>query len=438
MSLSEELERLAKLNQTGVLNDAEFALAKERLLESAASAHAAAPSSWRWVDGRPLLTVGSIVMLLSLFLPWVDVLLFQLNAFDLVRLVFGASHSVSELGSTFGFDTGGVTNAAGGAFVFFLLIATTVSAPLWRHATIRNRQTLVGTVLFVVAYFISWVQYSIGNFLSYGATLFLAATLFNAFVAGALLKMGSLPNARLWQLRDSAAATDEASDRASVADLPASQVDTEDLCEPSAASLVTRVATKVEKNAFVFVGIALLAGAAIVLAITETVPNVIGREQSVATSVIESPGFQPRIRSRVDGNAQEGRVLDQTPSAGTRVLRGRPVAVFVARLPDLRGTVTLNSTSLGPADNCRGGRGYEDIREGLLITVWDDASRVMATGRLSSGTRSPTGDTCTFSFRIQDITQSTSYTLQTEGRRGPTFSYDEVVSREWRLELSLG
>jgi serine/threonine-protein kinase len=63
------------------------------------------------------------------------------------------------------------------------------------------------------------------------------------------------------------------------------------------------------------------------------VPDVEGRSREEAERLLREAELEPVVTEREDAEAQPGTVLEQDPAAGTRVARGRPVELVVARAP---------------------------------------------------------------------------------------------------------
>jgi serine/threonine-protein kinase len=64
----------------------------------------------------------------------------------------------------------------------------------------------------------------------------------------------------------------------------------------------------------------------------QSVPNVAGKERAAAATALRDAGFRVLVLNRRTSNAsQNGRVIEQTPSAGTSIPRGLLVAIFVGR-----------------------------------------------------------------------------------------------------------
>ena len=63
-----------------------------------------------------------------------------------------------------------------------------------------------------------------------------------------------------------------------------------------------------------------------------TVPNVVGQDRSAAATALRDAGFRVLILNRQTSNAaQDGKVIEQTPPAGTSIPRGLLIAILVGR-----------------------------------------------------------------------------------------------------------
>jgi serine/threonine-protein kinase len=64
----------------------------------------------------------------------------------------------------------------------------------------------------------------------------------------------------------------------------------------------------------------------------QSVPNVVGQDRAAAATALRDAGFRVLVLNRRTSNAsQNGRVIEQTPTAGTSIPRGLLIAIFVGR-----------------------------------------------------------------------------------------------------------
>jgi beta-lactam-binding protein with PASTA domain/tRNA A-37 threonylcarbamoyl transferase component Bud32 len=77
-----------------------------------------------------------------------------------------------------------------------------------------------------------------------------------------------------------------------------------------------------------------------------TVPNVVGDGETQARSALESAGFKVSTQIQaVFTDADNGKVLDQNPSAGTQAAKGSTVTITVGKKPGSGSSTTTSSTS---------------------------------------------------------------------------------------------
>jgi serine/threonine-protein kinase len=79
---------------------------------------------------------------------------------------------------------------------------------------------------------------------------------------------------------------------------------------------------------------------------TAIVPNVVGESQEAAKADLRTNGLSARVAKRITSDpGEDGQVLDQSPSAGTRLRRGEPVTIFVGKFKEPPTTTTPSSTT---------------------------------------------------------------------------------------------
>jgi hypothetical protein len=131
----------------------------------------------------------------------------------------------------------------------------------------------------------------------------------------------------------------------------------------------------------------------------------------------------------------------------------------IAKLPlaperhTLSGVLAVTGRSgsyVGGDEECVAGtsseyNGYDDIEVGAAVTVWNEKDTVIATSRLDAPTFEALGTsdfdrdygTCTFPFTVE-VPKAEFYAIEISHRGKLTFSYQELVSKNWRVETSLG
>lgn len=85
---------------------------------------------------------------------------------------------------------------------------------------------------------------------------------------------------------------------------------------------------------------------------------------------------------------------------------------------------------------CVGLRGYDDIYVGAQVRVTDGTGAILGIGNLGEGW---SDRQCTFTFSVE-VPRSDFYTISAGSARrgGPTYSFDEMESMDWEVQLSMG
>lgn len=156
MGIADELERLARLHRDGDLSDEDYAAAKAAALAQSQPATAPTASD---AAARPLrlpfeprMAMGVLggLAVVSLFMTWVDLLFFRLNAIDAVRFAFGLDALLTDLADLlgdFGEEDAGLGFGVGdrllvvAALVAFVAM---VSAAAWTTPERRSLQAIAG------------------------------------------------------------------------------------------------------------------------------------------------------------------------------------------------------------------------------------------------------------------------------------------------------
>jgi hypothetical protein len=102
----------------------------------------------------------------------------------------------------------------------------------------------------------------------------------------------------------------------------------------------------------------------------------------------------------------------------------------------------LNAFSGAP---CTGQGGYGDIREGAQITVKDETNTLLAVGHLEPGityevrrTQFTAYSYCHFSFAITSVPDRPFYQVEASHRGAWSYQRDDLHSRAWRVDVSIG
>jgi hypothetical protein len=87
--------------------------------------------------------------------------------------------------------------------------------------------------------------------------------------------------------------------------------------------------------------------------------------------------------------------------------------------------------------NCLGTRGYDDIRAGAQVLIKDGDGKPLSTTQLGFGNTLGTSR-CVFTFSTDELPKRDFYVLEVSHRGELTFSYDDLVSKNWEVSTSLG
>ncbi|WP_256793258.1 hypothetical protein [Terrabacter sp. Ter38] len=103
----------------------------------------------------------------------------------------------------------------------------------------------------------------------------------------------------------------------------------------------------------------------------------------------------------------------------------------------LMGDLTLRASSdLSPGDSCSGQGGYSDIHDGTQVVVEDETGKTLATSALGPGTFD--GTSCVFSFSLAEVPKAAYYRVEGAHRGVLQYSYQDMVSANWSVHLTLG
>ena len=78
------------------------------------------------------------------------------------------------------------------------------------------------------------------------------------------------------------------------------------------------------------------------------VPDVVGMNQSAAVAALDAAGFQANVSQAVSTGANIGKVISQTPAAGTIADDGSAVTITVGIAPPTTTTSTATTTTSKP------------------------------------------------------------------------------------------
>jgi len=110
----------------------------------------------------------------------------------------------------------------------------------------------------------------------------------------------------------------------------------------------------------------------------------------------------------------------------------------------LNGTFTLSGSSnsthpQGDGGFCFGDGGYDDIRTGLRVVVADGNGKTLATGSLGDSRYNASERDCVFPVIVTTpLPKADFYSVEVGSRGDLTYSYDEMVQRNWAVAFTLG
>jgi len=88
--------------------------------------------------------------------------------------------------------------------------------------------------------------------------------------------------------------------------------------------------------------------------------------------------------------------------------------------------------------DCNPSAGYSDVGSGTPVTLRDESGTVIGSGTLGMG-RQPNTGSCVWGYSLTTVPTNVEYYTLTVGRRGDiTYSRSEMISKEWKLQTSLG
>ena len=123
------------------------------------------------------------------------------------------------------------------------------------------------------------------------------------------------------------------------------------------------------------------------------IPNVVGRTQAEATTVLKDLGFDVLITQQASADVPEGQVIQMRPNAGGRVPTGTTIELQVSSGPNVVAVPSVQGAALGDAT-----AQLEAL--GLLVTTVEDSSDSVAEGNVitqapSAGVEVKPGSTVT-------------------------------------------
>ncbi|WP_208028742.1 Stk1 family PASTA domain-containing Ser/Thr kinase [Rhabdothermincola sediminis] len=121
------------------------------------------------------------------------------------------------------------------------------------------------------------------------------------------------------------------------------------------------------------------------------VPDVVGRTEAAARSLIERAGFVPDVRQREDDTVPAGQVISQDPPGRTQAERGSAVTIVVSAGPAPVTVPDLAGLTVAEASNALGQRGFR-VTQSQQASTSVPAGTVIATDP-PANTELPKGST---------------------------------------------
>lgn len=108
-----------------------------------------------------------------------------------------------------------------------------------------------------------------------------------------------------------------------------------------------------------------------------------------------------------------------------------------AKTHDISGTFTLIDSDVdSDGSKCWGTGGYDDVEEGLEVTVRDEEGTLLGESELGDS-RQHSELACVLSFEIADVPKAKFYSIEVGSRGDLNYSYSEMEEREWKVAFSL-
>jgi len=139
---------------------------------------------------------------------------------------------------------------------------------------------------------------------------------------------------------------------------------------------------------------------------------------------------------------------DSQPSVRTPSGNETPLPSPQPEKHTLQGAVHLGAASVAfgvmakdiEGSYCEGVRGATDIRRGSEIAVKDESGTVIGLARLKLGQLRLLGEDknigdCFLGFDVHDLPASEFYTIAAGNRPPATYSYDELQTKGWKIDL---
>ncbi len=141
------------------------------------------------------------------------------------------------------------------------------------------------------------------------------------------------------------------------------------------------------------------------------VPNVVGRTQAAAVSLLENAGFVAEVVEREDDSVDSGQVIEQNPAANTQADKGSIVQIVVSVGPGAIAVPNVEGLSATAASNQLGQLGFS-VDQRTEASDGVDRGDVIST-EPAAGTKLEKGATVTLVVSSGPATTTTSSTTST-------------------------
>lgn len=101
----------------------------------------------------------------------------------------------------------------------------------------------------------------------------------------------------------------------------------------------------------------------------------------------------------------------------------------------LRHAVPIGAPVVGKDYPCVGVGGFDDIRGGATVVVYDAADKILAMGRLDPGRANDATGDCIFLFAVPDVPTSDFYRVEVAHRGQVPFTQRQVDDHQVQLTL---
>jgi eukaryotic-like serine/threonine-protein kinase len=160
------------------------------------------------------------------------------------------------------------------------------------------------------------------------------------------------------------------------------------------------------------------------------VPNVINLTQDRAIEAIKNAHLEPKVETRVSDTAKPGRVVDQSPVAGTTLAPGSTVTIFVAKAPPTVVVPTFTDLTLEQAQTLA-------LDNHLVLRPTDGVSDTVPVGSIISQTPAP-GTEVQQGSEVQVVVSAPPATVTVNDVTCLSFGAAKAALRDQGLVATLG